>query len=1112
MLPNPYQSRINRIAGRIFRWFLTALVLAVVLWLGFLLTGRLLCRTAIKQIAELTGTKIQTESIDFRTNGSVFIKNLVISPYEKQAGEDFILKAEAVSGRFGIAGLLLLRPRLKTISVDDFVFNVRCDLDSGLWNLAGFKLRVPKGGSGQIPLIVLQRGTLQYSKISQGQVKVAASVPLAAKFVSDTQTQDGCSFEITTAKMAAASAKSRLTGAWKPGLVTIAGGISSTDVSALEMSWLIDNLAAELKYDPNSAFALKLRIKDFRAKLSPSLDKFALVGPSFLEKSGRFTALQRFFNRYQPSGRIDLSFDASGNLNRLDESSLSGKVYCKDVAVCYSGFPYKIERLVGSLDFTGNTVTFDNLIGSHRDVKLSINGWIRDFAPDWKYQVRIASGNMTLDNDLYDALGDRHKEFWSAYSPRGLAAVDYQLARNSQTDKNETLTVDLLNAEALYRDFPYPLKNLTGKLIFDGETIIVSNVVSQPASRTITLNGKAVTDANKPAYSIQIDVNNVPLDSTLKQALPAAQRNLCDQLTPTGLIDGRINVSSPGPDSNTANYTADLFFKNASLKPRELPIPISEVSANAVFTPDSINVKSLTGLYDRGRLSLSGRIQPDLQNKPPGYSLAAKLEQVQLNDNLFALLPASLRKIVSDFQPDGKVNLSARLTRTDTGSSPSYEATIDCLGDSINFKQFPYPLKDVTGALMVTNDAVEFRNITAAPAGGINISQDAPIIKLNGRISRPNGAFNSAALQLSASNIFFNEQLAVALPQALRGLYGILSPIGRFDLDLATINVSNADDGQKYIDLAGSAGLKACGLNISAARAELDAMLKTRILYKTGHGLLEGRATILADTVTIHGKSLTAVAADLLYDPNLRTWASSNLLADFYGGKLAGRLEFKQPADAPSQYLLQLGFDNVDLRQFLSAAQHDSRGTSGDAVAMEFTNPDSRPTSHEHTSGKMSGSLSLASGATDTASRIGLCRLKITDMKVGRLSPLGKLLLVLNLTEPKDFAFSRMLVDSYIKRNRLFFRKFDLSGEAIAFYGSGWMNLNSGSIDLTLIARGHRLATADPSVLQSLTEDLGQAVVRMEVTGDLFDPRITTKTFPVIKQSLEILGSKPPAP
>lgn len=130
-------------------------------------------------------------------------------------------------------------------------------------------------------------------------------------------------------------------------------------------------------------------------------------------------------------------------------------------------------------------------------------------------------------------------------------------------------------------------------------------------------------------------------------------------------------------------------------------------------------------------------------------------------------------------------------------------------------------------------------------------------------------------------------------------------------------------------------------------------------------------------------------------------------------------------------------------------------------------------------------------------------------MRLGKLSPMAKLLYVLKLTEPMDFAFDQMLVDSYIKHDRLFFQKLDLSGQAIAFNGAGWMNLQDQNLDLVLTARGRRLATAQPSVLQSLGEGLGYAVVRMEVAGKLYDPDVTTRTLPVIAESLQILGTEP---
>ncbi|MHC4104592.1 MAG: hypothetical protein ACYSR9_06600 [Planctomycetota bacterium] len=107
----------------VMRWLAEVLILAVLLWLFFILAGRALCHIALSQIAELTNTKIKTESVNFHTDGSVLIKELVISPYEKRSDDDTILKAKTVYARFSLRSLLLLRPRLKVIDVNDFAFS-----------------------------------------------------------------------------------------------------------------------------------------------------------------------------------------------------------------------------------------------------------------------------------------------------------------------------------------------------------------------------------------------------------------------------------------------------------------------------------------------------------------------------------------------------------------------------------------------------------------------------------------------------------------------------------------------------------------------------------------------------------------------------------------------------------------------------------------------------------------------------------------------------------------------------------------------------------------------------------------------------------------------------
>jgi hypothetical protein len=998
---NPNEFAKARNSKRIFHaWPIKGLILVFCLWLAFILTGKVLCEIALDQIAELTNTKITTESVDFNINGSVFIKKLVIRPEQQKKYDDTILKAETVYARFGIGSLLLLHPRLKRISVKDFVFDAQHDLDTDRWNIAAFRIKPPKGAAEKMPIIRLKRGTLQYSKVSNGQVKAVAAVPIDAGFAPAKKTQDGYSFNIITAKRADRS-KSVLTGFWKPGRITISGGISSADIPVFEKAWTINALDAQLNYERSNAYSLKLKIEDLRSRHISAGDTFAADRQAFLGKPGPFAALQRFFNRYRPSGTVAIDLQARGSLEQLSESTLVGKVYCKDISICDRHFPYTINQLTGTIDLTEKSAVLNNLRGRHGNTEVTLDGWSKDFGPNWKYQIRLTSDNMALDNDLYNALSAEQKKAWSAFSPCGLAVIDYRISRRSQTGEKETLMVELLGIEAAYRHVPYPLKNLSGRLVFTRDSITASDLISDVNGCKIILNGKiSAWSTNQPICDISVKAKNIPLDSTLASSLSDKKSDFYNRFNMTGLADADIKIFTPEQNFGPTSFIADVSLKKTSLKADDFPLVISDISAKTIITPDLIQIEDFTGRHNQALVSLTGRIWPGNETQKPRYCLLLNAEQTELNDELISLMPQPLRKIVSELQPKGKVNLTANLNKTDSNNCPDYKITVDCPGNSINFEPFTYPVKDVTGRLTITKNTITLEDITATATDNTLITSNTSTVKINGQLVLADDVFTSDRLELSAGDITFT-----------------------------------------------------------------------------------------ADSLRIKGKSLTRLRADTYYDPHRQSWMAKNLVADCYGGRLAGKFELKRSTEAALEYLLQVGFDDVDLKQFLLD-----------------TNPKEAPRNN-HTSGKMSGLLSVAGQTGESLPYIGRCRLQITNMQVGRLSPLAKLLSVLKLTEPKDFAFEQMLVDSYIKHNRLFLEQLDLSGKAIAFNGSGWIDLQSRNADLVLFARGRRLATSEPSILQSLTEGLGHAVVRMEVTGNVYDPQVTTTTLPVIKEAAEILGT-----
>ncbi len=979
----------------ILRWLAEFAVLAVLAWLAISLVEKWLPRAALGQIAEMTNTKIDARQMDFNFDGSVNIRHLVVKPHKKQSYDNAIIKAEKVNARFGIWSLLLLRPRLKQIDVNDFVFNVVHDVDSNEWNLAALRLELPKRGRGVMPLVRLENGTIQYVKATQGRTRAAGSAPISARFTPAMEILGGYSFDIALAPEQDFE-RSRIVGNWVAGKVEIGGHIWSRDIPGFAKPWSAKTLDGELTFDKKN-YALTLKIEDLIAPESSTQQIFAFDTRTMFERFAALAALQMFFTRYSPAGRMDVDLQLSGPLGRIIESGIRGSVHCRAVSVVDREFPYRVDGITGEVEFTKRSATLTDLVGQHGQTEIAINGWTADFGAKKRYNVKVESSNMALDEDLYTALGAGEKRFWRAFSPSGIATIDYFRTKQPGSEAVSDLKVVLIDVNGRYDRFPYPLEHVSGMLFFDREGMTFANVVSQAGERRITINGRVTQGPAQARYDITVEGRNVGLDSTLEQALPAAQRGLAEKLAMSGLIDANINIFTPSEANGATTYLAEIYPRGACLKSEEFPLEICGITGKAIVRPDVMEIEKLTGRYGGGDVALTGWLGLAASTNDLEYCLSVEGKATSLTGDLIGMLPRPAAALVSELRPAGDISFRADLNRTTQERCGPSRLVVECLGNTIDCNMLPYRLDNVTGRIIVTEEGIRFQDIC---------TKTMHVVR------------------------------GMTIPSTIR----------------------------------------AAGMILVADREGVPE-------------ITQGQFSLNAENLRVKGKALSGLQTVVEYEPNSGQWRSKYLSGRFYDGKITGKIELS-PAGQAQELLVQMGFDGVDLQKFLADKE-------GNDITQEG-----------HTTGTVSGSLGIVAPLNSESGAVGQCRLTVSDMHVGRLSPLAKLLQVLKLTEPTDFAFDRMIVDSYLRGGRVEFRTFDLSGQSLAFSGTGWLDLRAQTMDLTLTARGRRLADADPSVLQSLTEGLGKAVLRINVKGNLADPQITTTTLPVIKETFSIFGTR----
>jgi len=1086
------QNNITGCKGtRVFRRCTISIIILVILASLYALLVQKLPNMAMDQIGRLTHTDLKAKSITLGLNGAVEIRDLVILPKDKTLSKNAILKADTVRAKFSRLSLLLLNPKLKHVLIRNFLLDAQFNRDVDLWNIEGMAINTPKTGNpGVMPAIVLENGVLRYSAIERDFVDVLASIPVDATFDLNKITEQGHHFQIKTDHVFQKIGQSTLNGYWVPGRVTLTGGLSSRDTPSMERVWSIGAMAAQLEYDAQKNYTFSTGIKDLKSRLTRLQPRWG-EDWKIPHHSSPAKAIENFFTRYQPSGEVDLQMEASGNLNHMAQSEYVARLDCRDVSILDRAFPLPIDHLTGLITFEKNSISSKALEGRHNAAPLHIQFEAdTSFSPP-HYRIQASGDQLPLDADLFNALRDQHKELWKRFNPKGLTSFQYERQRVSPTQIERKLAIDLKDAQVTYQGFPYPLDHLTGTVVFDPNRADFTNLVSQVANRHIVINGFMQKQPTHQDFHLDIKALNIPLDNTLSQALPEKIKAGYDQLKMSGQTDASIKVRPDPNQPGQVTIHTDLTLHDATLHVLEKQLPLTQAHGQVTLSAKGIKIKSLNGLFYDDPFSVQGSIEFDEQSTPRLYDLVVSSQGLAI-ESITEALPERPVQIIKKFQPRGKIGFWAHLRRLRQEEELLCNAVVECNGLTIEPKPYPYALHAYKGQLIIDNEQLQFNNVWALPVSQVDRRgpNEEIGLRINGEALIANNRFKSGQFQFSGHDLVLEKTLSLAMPEQMASCYEALSPTGKLNIAPSSIEITSNQDNIYFVDYMTEASVTDCNLTLIGSDAELiNGSFVAAGHYDTQSGLQAGEISLIPCDLRIKGKKATNVTASVIYDPNEKQWLSQDVLGDFYGGRLSGQLSFGLKNSARPQNCVQLSVTDASLKAFLMDSPKESARTQKQSV------------------GDINGSISVITRLSPGEQRIGRCMFTVKNMQVGKVSPLSKLLLALSLTEPSDYTFENMVVNSYIRGDTLHIEQFDLAGESVAFKGSGTIYLPTEALDLLLIARGkQRLASSNPTPLESLTEGLFGTVMRVGVTGPLDDPEIKTH-MPMFEDPFKLLGS-----
>jgi len=370
------------------------------------------------------------------------------------------------------------------------------------------------------------------------------------------------------------------------------GLVSDIDLYASRLDGLVRITGAAELRDPHPAVNLRIVVANLP------------FGPDLVHALPE--RIQRLFERVHLSG----AFDAEVNLRC--SSHTGGRLECRATvdwrcgAIVLKSGPYPFYDLRGRLrvDVPANRIDILQITGSNGPASMQISGYVRT-EPHLAGRLRLSVDGLPLDDRLYMALPASYQRWWQDLQPDGSLGFrsDVVLGEAGGDLSLSHETSLLLHENRIcWKAFPLPLDGVTGEVTIAGDRLEIRRVTGKHAGGRVALSGTVSTRSRELSADLQLTARDLPLDESLRLAVPWRLRKLWNDIRPVGRIDVDFNRVQYGKRSDGNAQWRFAGTVVGRLKHLSLAVPVKDAVVRISGRAEVDEGRS--GLRGAGRLRI----------------------------------------------------------------------------------------------------------------------------------------------------------------------------------------------------------------------------------------------------------------------------------------------------------------------------------------------------------------------------------------------------------------------------------------------------------------------------------------------------------------------------
>lgn len=270
----------------------------------------------------------------------------------------------------------------------------------------------------------------------------------------------------------------------------------------------------------------------------------------------------------------------------------------------------------------------------------------------------------------------------------------------------------------------------------------------------------------------ELTVIDIDLGKGLRTRMPPKAREIYDKFEPSGLADlaGSLDYTKDGG----WDWEVEVALKECAGRYFKFPVRVTGIEGTAVFTEGGMDSLDVAGTASGGRVKIHAR--SDHYSREAAVDLTIEATGALMSEELLAALPPKVARIVDEFDPKGRANISSHLRRAPGPEKPYDIATVvEPVGMVATYGRFPLTVSDVRGRLTFDGGNLEVAQITGS-RGDMQVFCSGGVSNMN---TEP--AIN---MRVMATAVPLTEELRTLLGAAAGEFWKSMDPSGHVDAEV----------------------------------------------------------------------------------------------------------------------------------------------------------------------------------------------------------------------------------------------------------------------------------------------------------------------------------------